>query len=350
MSWPGWIDELKQRYLADEASVFVIDGVVDDEPARTLVQFLKQTREVVGVLRPAPPPARLEFADFIDRTKFERLVKAADVLAGGALAVSESDPSGALARIWRAMTTSGVDQGWIVTDTERLVPAPRKRVDPIPGAPELFAWPTHPTLRRSNNVLVFLTNDAANVRPELLEGAALISIADRVWSEPSTADTAELLDTVEAAAPASQAAAPGLEAAAPGLEAAAPGLEAAPPAPTADPLRADLEAALSRALATHPAEHRPARLPVMDAVAQVVAARRPDRWGALTFALDAEGAPAVEGPGAEAFLEAWRGDIALDASAGMLLRAAAQPASEQGPPPLDATAVGALVRRVGRLL
>lgn len=334
MSWPGWIDELRERYLADEASVFVIDGVTDGEPAKQLVQFLKRTRQVVGVLRPAPPPSRLEFADFTDRTSFERLVKAADVLAGGALAVSEAEPSGALARIWRALSTQGVDQGWIVTDTERLVPAPRKRVDPIPGAPDLFAWARHPTLRQSNNVLVFLANDVANVRHELLDGAAHVSIAGRLHlgaegaesaSDPLTADTEDLLATMEAPAP-------------------------PPPVEPTDDLRADLEAALVHALVTHPEEHRPAKLPVMEAVARVVAARRPDRWGALSFSLDAEGAPLVQGPGADAFLAAWQADIALDASAGMLLKALPSAFSEQSPPALDGTGIGALVRRVGRLV
>lgn len=328
MSWPAWIDELRERYLADEASVFVVDGVTDGGPARQLVQFLKRTREVVGVLRPAPLPSRLEFADFTDRTSFERLVKAADVLAGGPLAVSEADPSGALARIWRALSTSGVDQGWIVTDTERLVPAPRKRVDPIPGSPDLFAWPTHPVLRRSNNVVVFLANDAANVRHELLQGAALISIRGRTGAEPATTEAAaeaEPLDAVEAPAP-------------------------PPRGVDEEALRAELEAALVSALVAHPEEHRPSRLPVMEAVARVVAARRPDRWGPLAFSLDPEGAPLVQGQGADAFLAAWRGDIALDASAGMLLRELRGGFSEQAPPPLDPTALGALVRRVGRLL
>ncbi|MEQ1508074.1 MAG: hypothetical protein ABMB14_37945, partial [Myxococcota bacterium] len=88
--------------------------------------------------------------------------------------------------------------------------------------------------------------------------------------------------------------------------------------------------------------------PVMAAVAAVVADRRPDRWGRLTFVLDADGAPEISGPGADAFWTAWSGDVALGAAASMLSKAL--PGSPGAPATLDATALGALTRRTERLL
>jgi hypothetical protein len=83
-------------------------------------------------------------------------------------------------------------------------------------------------------------------------------------------------------------------------------------------------------------------------VARVVRIVRPGRWGELTFSLDGDGAPVVTGPGAETFLSSWRGDVALDAAAGMLVKSL--PTSFSPEHGLDATAVGALTRRVDRML
>lgn len=333
MSWPRWIDELKERYLADEANVFVVDGITDDrrwtvdgeslDAVKILVRFLRRTREVVGVLRPAPPPSRLEFADFTDRTRFENLVKAAAVLGGTAQALAENEPEQALGRIWQALGTAGTAQGWIVTDTERLVPAARKRVEPIPGAPALFAWARHPALRRSNNLVVFLASDASAVRAELLDGAGLVHA--RPGAAPTPAPDEVSTEESSADAP-------------------------SPRARADEALREDLERALVDALVSWPEESRAARLPVMDAVARVLASHRPDRFAEVQLSTDAEGVVVAGGAGGDVFLAAWKGDVALDAAAAMLLKGVSGAFTASSPPPLDATATGALTRRVERLL
>jgi hypothetical protein len=184
MAWPPWIEELRQRFVADEASAFLVHGEVVDpvwevdgerlDAVDVLVRFLRPTRQVVGILRPAPPPARLEFAEFTDRAKFDNLVRAYEVVEGRTDPLNEQDAEDALGRIWRALSTAGTDQAYLITDTDRLVPGHRKRLDPIPGAPDLLAWPTHPVLRRSNNVLVFLAPAPESVRSELVEGAVTL--------------------------------------------------------------------------------------------------------------------------------------------------------------------------------
>lgn len=184
MSWPAWIEELRERFLADEASAFLVHGDVTDDvwdvdgekvdAVGVLVRFLRPTRQVVGILRTTPEPARLEFADVSDRAKFDNLVRAYEAVEGRTDLLGERDAEDALGRIWRALSTAGTDQAYVVTDTERLVPGHRKRIDPIPGAPDLFEWPSHPVLRRSNNVLVFLAPSAESVRHELVTAAVAL--------------------------------------------------------------------------------------------------------------------------------------------------------------------------------
>ncbi len=351
MSWPAWIDEIARRYLADEASVFLVHGDVTSrrwevegqlvDAAQALVLFLRRTREVVAVLRPGPPPARLEFAAITDRQKFENLVRAADLMHGSTLTADESDPFQALGRVWRALTTTGTAQGYIVSDTERLLPYAKRFLDKVPGAPDLFGWPAHPTLRRSNNLMVFLARSADAVRAELATAACAIPIdlAPAAVEELPLSAMVELELEPEPAAPA-----------APEAPAAPSPSPAQAPAAAGGDLRADLERALVRALCNSPEEARPALVPVMQAVADVVAARRPDRFRPVALGVDEEGRVTVEGDGADAFVTAWKGDIALGAAGGMILKELKGGFSEARPPALDATGVGALVRRVERLL
>jgi hypothetical protein len=338
MTWPQWIEELKERYLADAGNVFLLIGPAQAkrwtlggetlDAVQVLIRFLKRTREVVAVLRPAPLPSRLEFADITDRQKFENLVKAYDLLQGRALPLVETEPHQALGRIWRALSTTGTPQAYLITETERLLPGHRRRVDPIPGAPELLGWPSEPTLTRSNNLMVFLAADRSAIRSEFADQAVCIELKQAAPPPPPVRDIAPpaLLDQGEP----DQA----------GEDGAAE--------PEAFDLQAELREALVESLATMPAEYRAARLPVMAAVARVVRIVRPERWGELSFALDADGAPVVTGQGAETFLSAWRGDVALDAAAGMLVKSL--PTSFSPEHGLDGTAVGALTRRVDRLL
>ncbi|MEZ4237527.1 MAG: hypothetical protein R3F59_15550 [Myxococcota bacterium] len=340
MQWPAWIDELKERYLADEGNVFVVHGAVAQpifpgdggealDAVQVLVRFLKNTREVVGVLRPAPLPSRLEFADISDRQRFENLVKAADLVQGRALPLVETDPQQALGRIWRALSTTGTAQAYLVTDTERLLPGHRRRIDPVPDAPDVLSWPDEPTLTNSNNIVVFLCSEPAAIRAELVERAVVIAAEARAARPRFEAEVVEVPSAPE--------------------EEVSDGIPGAPVLPAdhePGDLREDLQRALITALATHPAEHRPAHLPVMAAVAAVVAERVPGVWGPLTFSLDGEGDVVVEGPGAAAFDAAWRADIALAASASMLCKELPPGAASE----LDPTAVGALARRTERMV
>lgn len=342
MAWPDWIEELRERYLADESNVFVLHGAVRQatfvveghelDCVGVLRTFLSRSRPIVGILRPWPQPSRLDFAGVQDRTLFENLVKAHNLVEGHLDYLRDTHPSEALARIWRALSTTGTDQAYVITESERLLPGHRARTDPIPNAPSLLEWPLEPSLRRSNNIVIFTCDTARGIREELVERSA----------------------GIEVRVPAAPVGGPELEPVGAPLDVSAP--EPAPePAPAErvpdlEEIRQDLEAALLRTLLAHPREHLADRLPVMDAVAQVLGSHRADLWGSLQMGLDEEGEVQVTGAGADRFRQAWRSDIALDAAAGMLIRELPEAYGDQQPPALDATALGALSKRVKKLL
>jgi hypothetical protein len=274
-----------------------------------------------------------------DHARFERLVGARELLVGDATPLSNRDPQQALGRIWKALGTAGTDQAYIVTDAAALLPAHRKRVEPIPGAPPLFEWARHTQLLESNNIVLFLVETRASVRSELLASAVQVhvDIDPSVPIEQVVALAHLQEDVSETPAP------------------EAPVRAEAPPAPATDvdpieALRPVVQHALVHALVQHPEGHRGARIPVMDAVAAILAERLPHRLGTLTFTLSDEGDVLADGDGADWFQATWRGDIALDAAGGMLINALRGGFSEQEPPALDETALTALTKRIHKIV
>ena len=384
MPWPDWIEELKRRYLADEGNVFVLHGDVQDasfeidgvmlDCVGVLRRFLSRTRPIVGVFRPWPQPSRLEFVGVTDRNRFENLVKAHDLVEGRTDSLREAHPQEALARIWRALQTTGTDQAYVITEVERLVPGHRTRVDPIPAAPLLTEWPAHEGLRRSNNIIVFVARAASAIRAELVEHGVPIAVeapapvvgpapglvageaepevpepdVPEPEPEPESESEPELELDPEPQAP--TGAVPVLTPNLSPSDVATEPVVAAVRTPEVDDVRRDLESTLVRTVLAHPIPSRGARVPVMDAVAQVISQHRPDVWGVLTLSTDDEGNAVARGPGADRFLATWRSDIALDAAAGMLLKELKGPYTEQLPPPLHETAVTALAKRIVKLL
>lgn len=358
MSWPTWIDELRDRYLDDAASAFLVVGdihaehwVVDGDrvdAANVLVRFLARTRPVVGVLR-FGVAAGLRFPTYSDEKHFDELVEAAILLNHQALALSPREPVEAMGRIWQALTTHGTDQAYMVVDVDQMVPRRRRRVDPIPGAPGIFEWPTHATLRRSNNLVVFLASDEHAVREELVAACHVV----RLEGPPSLSEAGEAaLEHLEADVPVPVP--PEAPVSAPAPAEAPP----APPPPSAvatgpvdwQAVRPHLETALVASLIAHPEEHRPARIPVIEAVGRAMMALGGPDVSDVRLGLDEEGQVVGEGSGADALLALWRSDIALDAAAGMLLAELPTGFSAAHPPDLDETAVRALSKRIAKKL
>jgi len=354
MSWPHWIEVLKEHYLDDAASAFLVVGDIHAEQwrvegenldaANVLVRFLAPTRPVVGVLRNGVGPG-LRFPTFADEKKFDELVDAAILMSGQALALSPREPLEAMGRIWMALTTTGTDQAYMVVDVDKMVPGKRRRIDPIPGAPELFAWPAHPTLRQSNNLIVFLAPSVHSVREELAAACHVIDLAAvPVPSEAELAALSHLHDDVPD--PTDDVPKPDAQVAPAPVRAA----EAVDGEVTWESVLPSLERAVVRGLLAHPEEHRPAKLPIMAAVAETMTAFGGPNWSSLALTLDEEGGVVATGDGADAFLALWRSDIALDAASGMLLNELKGGFSEAHPPDLSETALRALSKRIVKKL
>ena len=381
MSLPHWIDELKTRYLNDEASVFVLHGPglrevwrLDDAPMPAedaLITFLQRSREIVGRWS---FKGGLKFNNPSDHSQFTRAVEARQALDGATRRLNPRENLDALGLIWLAISTPGRRLGFVLSGVEALLPENRKRIDPLPGnTPALTEWPTHATLRASDNVIVLLIERLDRVRPELLDGCVVIEVPSApkavapprpppivVSAPPPPPEQAVAEAEIEALSAPPPPPPPPMAPAVAEVEAIAPEPSAAPPASAPPPppaiatstLSERLEAALRAAILRHPQGGWTQNLPAREAIAEVLHAESPQLCGPLALHVVEDQVKAV-GPGAEWF-EAWiRDDVAVDAAAGMLLGGLELPPGGFTPenlPPLSGPALRALARRVERRL
>lgn len=368
MAWPDWTDELKDRYLADEGNLFLLTGDIDATwevdgerlgAIALLVRFLSRTRQVVGVLRPG---RALEFPNLGDRGRFDRLISASEVVRGRLFKKDVVESEAVLGLVHAALLGTGCDQAFIVADAHQIVPGHRKRVEPLgAGAPPLWAWQAD--LHGSNDIVLFLAPTVESVRSELAGATVQIALAAPApeasarGTEPAAeyalrdaeAEIAAFLERTSAPPPVSTptpspAPVRRTEPREPTTEESA--------SPSVDELAAGVVAALEVTLPLHPVATWTSCLPVMDAVARVLA-DYDDRLGLLELSVDEDGRPVARGLGADWFIERWRGDVALDAAAGMLLKdlpVAEGSAHFVGPAHPNETAVRALAKRLAKIL
>lgn len=397
MSWPSWIEELKTRYLADEANLFVLHGAPVREgryavngkivgAAEVLRAFLSQSRDIVGVFDPDPsdgklsPELRRPKLDFagVDLGAFRRLVDVRVTLDAIRAQRRTDTIEGAFGVMWLALTTTGADQAYILTKVETFAGARRKRLPPFEhDAPPLTEWAS--ALSGTNNVIVILCEDPASLRPELQECARIeLPAHDEAWSsedEPTAPLDAQLAadEEIEDALSLRRAPVPPMADAVAEIENAMesgvtqplpdvadldvtqplPDLTA-PPAPATEdvPLPERVEQALRDAILRHADGDWPQNLPGREALAEVLHELDPGRVGVLTFTVD-DGVVSAQGDGADWFMDWYRKDIAVDAACGMALGALEVPDggfTDASLPPLERPAVGALARRITKLL
>ena len=186
MTWPAWLEAVRERYGSGQASVFVITGdlagVWQHEGAsydvRALcVRMLEGTRDVIGTWS---MENGLTFHTPHDGMRFRRHVEARRLQEMRVAALSERDPWDALALVWSCGTHPGMRQGYLLTDAHQLAPVGSKagRWHTLPNkAPPLDGWPTAPALRDQDCLVLLFVNDK-KCRPELLElpGAAVITV------------------------------------------------------------------------------------------------------------------------------------------------------------------------------
>ncbi len=353
MTWPSWIDEIKNRYLADQASVFLLHGAVRGtrwdvggealDCSELLVKFLGRTRQVVGVITQADG---LTFSGIGDEGQFDRLVAAVELVGRAAIPLSNADVNQALGRVWLALGSTGSDQAYILADVERVLPGHRKRVEDLgAGAPPLWDWCLHKRVRESNNIVLLLAPNLDGVRQEFIATASIIEVRKPpTLAEVGTEALAAADPVVAARAGAEQEIEAFLASRSTHTDTTQPPEVAAVNG---------LEDALLATLTAHPVTTWEQRLPVMDAVARLLSDRIPERVGAIDFTLDDEGQVVATGKGADWFLERWGSDIALDAAAGMLLKELTIPDGAEfieAPTALSETAIKALTRRIDKLV
>ena len=392
MNWPQWIETLKERYLAEEASVFVLHGAVRSgrwsyagesvDCPELMRRFLERSRDMVGVLEwetaTIELKPRLRFPGIEDRGRFARHLGARMVLDGITEPLQPATPEKALGLIWLAMDTPGASQGWILTQAQRLAHA-RKRQHVRTGlkGPGLETWPSAPWLRESNNVVVLLVEDLSELSEALVSQCSVIPVPESAMPAPAPAVSEPSTDDAMAEIEAALAAASGQgdplslrrgaldEGGDEGPMEQLSQLDAQPtfvmddvvPKPAPAPVEPAADApgigdAMRQAILRAPKGPWPHRLPGRQALAEVLHHRAPKRFGPLSFEV-VDDAVRCTGPGAEEFDAWYRGDIAVDAAVGMALGALEPPAAgftDETLPELAAPAIRALTRRIDKFL
>lgn len=353
MSWPTWIERLRDSYLADEASVFLLHGAVDRSTwdiegaeldcTGVLQNFLSRSREILGSYQPG---VGMRFVSVTDHSAFHRMVETRQALDGAKGRLGDKTPEEALALIYLALTTPGKRQGYIVSGVEQLAPVRRKNLPPLAAkTPPLASWPSDPAVRRSDSVVILLTRDLSQVREDLVAACRCVEVpapAPKVTAPPPP-PPAPVVDEGAARAAA--------EAELEQLGQPPP----LPPAPAADQpsdLSALVNGALRAAILRNPKGGWVGNQPGREALAEVLRSLAPDRFGEVAF-VPVEGQLVAEGPGAEAFQRWYSGDIAVDAACGMALNELTPPEAgftEETLPEINPAALRAMTRRLERLL
>ncbi|GEM_PF-5529188 len=320
LSWPDWIETLKARYLADEASVFLLHGrgvadgrwIVDGQTLdclTTLNRFLRSSRQILGVV---DPELGLSFADPADQNRFRGLVEAERVLSGSTNVLRDEQPREALTMVWRAMSAALPPvQGYVLLFAEAFSGNMKKGMRELPeGVPSLSRWPSDPVVREGDKVVVMLAEALDGVHPELVAalGAGLVEVDGHRPPVPVTDEVTDL----------------------PELYDLPPAVEPSPPA-EAGALEAAFEAAFAEALASSVPQGD--AMPVRQALAVVAG-----QHGRFEGVADGEG-----------FAHWYASDVVLRAAAEQLMTAA-QGSRELSEVLHENAQVRVLVRRLTRLL
>ncbi len=384
--WPDWIEKLKQRYLAEAGSVFLLHGPgvgvarwpYEDElldAGRLVARFLTHSRDIVVLYD--PKAGRLGWGGIEDLGRFKRHTEAALTLSQQPRP-DPREPGGSLGLFWLSMHTPGPNQAIVLYHAEVLAPR-RRSVDQALdlNAPPLAAWNTDTALRESDNVVILLTDELSEVRDDLLDSCVQIEVPAPPKPKPVMAEADPLSLNRSAPTDAEAEVDAALHAASdPGAEdqpepAAMAQAEAevessgkpagsadiASEAPARPPAESNVGLLVEQALEAAVIRHADGppwtdHLPAKEAVAEVVHRLAPQRVGVLRFT-EADGQLLAEGEGADWFDSWWATDIAVEAACGMALSGLEKPVggfSDEQPPRFPEAALRALARRIEKAL
>lgn len=189
-SLPAWAASLRDRYLAGEASLFLLHGNVRDlQPWREddgirwiglpafLEQFLARTRDVLvryDVSR------GLAFPDRVHERRFTQVVDARRALEGQhALPTLPRDIGGALEAIEAVITDPSQRSGVILDFFEMIAPradAAFLTLDDKAARVRLRRWSSDPAVLSTDNLVILVAESLADLSPDVVSSPQLVTI------------------------------------------------------------------------------------------------------------------------------------------------------------------------------
>jgi AAA+ superfamily predicted ATPase len=187
---PGWAEELKQRYLSGEASMFLLHGNVRDLQAWSegeqvrylslrsfLERFLGRSKEIVVYYNCSEG---FEFPDRPHRARFLRAINARRTAEGRQELVGlPRSPSEAMPAVEDLITDPAQRAGVILDYTETIVPMGDLAFMSESDKANLVAlqrWATDPGLLSSDNLVVLITENLADVHRRVVSNAQLAAV------------------------------------------------------------------------------------------------------------------------------------------------------------------------------
>ncbi len=187
---PKWAQELKDRYLSGEASMFMVHGNVRDLMAwddgeqlryvgiRTFLErFLGRSKEIVIYYNCSEG---FEFPDRAHKARFLRAVNARRVLDGeDELFGLPRAPSEALPVVEDLVTDAAQRAGVIVDYVETIVPMGDLAFMSDPDKANLVAlqrWATDPGLLNSDNLVILIAENLSDVHRRVVANAQLAAV------------------------------------------------------------------------------------------------------------------------------------------------------------------------------
>lgn len=188
---PGWADELRHRYLAGEASLFIVHGNVrdlhiygsgDDDISYVSLRgffdnFLGRTKDIVAYYNISQG---LIFPDKAHERRFDSAMTARRMLDGQeALLTLPKAPGAAIAVIEQLITTPTIAAGVIVDFFEMLAPAGNLSFMTTEDKSNLVSiqrWATDPAFLSTDNLVILVTEHLSDVSRRVISSPQMVSV------------------------------------------------------------------------------------------------------------------------------------------------------------------------------
>ena len=202
---PSWADELRTRYLAGEASMFLLHGNVRDLfaweedgtvrwlPLRAFLErFLSRTKEIVIAYNCSEG---LEFADPKMNPRFARAINARRILEGREQLTELPRSANKVLPLLEDLITDPAQSAAVVLDyVEMVVPAGELSFMSEADKANLVTlqrWASDPALLQSDNLVLLITEQIADLQRRVVSSAQLHALEVQL---PAEGDRARFLE------------------------------------------------------------------------------------------------------------------------------------------------------------